>query len=137
MKTQSAKHITKHTRTSRTGKIIAALVGLALLTAAGSPAFAGKGNVGKSNVMPPQSHSHGLNYAEWAKRFWVWAEPSWFRQLKHAFLPFTGTQESLSADNSMPEMIHLVNLGELLSGIRGMAVQRANCFLQPAAERDE
>jgi hypothetical protein len=47
-------------------------MGLALLTAAVAPAFAGNGNVGNPKIMPPQSHSHGLSYAEWAERYWLW-----------------------------------------------------------------
>ncbi len=62
----------QHTHTSRTRGLLSALAGLALL-AAGSPAFAGKGNVGNPNIMPPQSHPYGLSYAEWAERFWQWA----------------------------------------------------------------
>lgn len=66
-------NITKHTRTSRTGGILSALVGFALL-APGLPAFAGKGNVDNPNIMPPQSQPYGLSYAEWAERFWQWAQ---------------------------------------------------------------
>src|SRR6476646_1397890 len=58
--------------TSPMSGIRSALLGLALLTA-GMPAFAGNGNLGNPNIMPPQSHSNGLSYAEWAERFWQWA----------------------------------------------------------------
>jgi hypothetical protein len=51
----------------------AALVGVALLATAGPPAFAGNGNAGNPNIMPPQSHPYGQSYAEWAERFWQWA----------------------------------------------------------------
>jgi hypothetical protein len=64
---------TKHRYTSRTSGFLSALTGMALLAAAGSPASAGKGNVGNSNIMPPQSRPYGLSYAEWAERFWQWA----------------------------------------------------------------
>ena len=67
-------NITKHRHTSRTGGFLSALTGMALLAATGSPAFAGKGNVGNSNIMPPQSRPFGLSYAEWAERFWQWAQ---------------------------------------------------------------
>src|SRR3954463_4363114 len=63
----------KISSTSPTSGIRSALLGLALLAAAGVPAFGGNGNVGNSNIMPPQSHSNGLSYAEWAERFWQWA----------------------------------------------------------------
>jgi len=65
---------THHTRTSRTSRVLSALIGLALLGAASSPAFAaGAGNVGNPNIMPPQSHPYDLSYAEWAARYWQWS----------------------------------------------------------------
>ncbi len=67
-------HIAQLTRTSRTSGFRSALIGMALLATAGSPAFAGKGNAGNSNVMPPQSHPYGLSYAEWAESYWQWAQ---------------------------------------------------------------
>ena len=67
------KITTTLTRTLRTRGIRSALIGIALLAAAGSPAIAGGGNVGNSNIMPPQSRPHGASYAEWAERFWLWA----------------------------------------------------------------
>lgn len=67
-------NITQLTRTSRASGVLSALIGLALLAAAGLPAFAGNGNVGNPNIMPPQSHPNGLSYAEWAERFWQWAQ---------------------------------------------------------------
>jgi hypothetical protein len=66
--------ITQLTRSSRTAGFFSALTGMALLATAGSPAFAGQGNVGNSNIMPPQSHPYGLTYPEWAERFWQWAQ---------------------------------------------------------------
>jgi hypothetical protein len=67
------KNTTTLTSTLRARGFQSALVGIALLTIAGSPAFAGKGNVGNSNVMSPQSHPYGATYAEWAESFWQWA----------------------------------------------------------------
>ena len=67
-------NIAKHTRASRKSGFLSALIGMALLATAGSPAFAGNGNVGNSNIKPPQSHPYGLSYAEWAERFWQWAQ---------------------------------------------------------------
>jgi len=61
------------TKTSPTSGIRSALLGLVLLATAGSPAFAGNGNVGNPNIMPPQSHPFGLSYAEWAESYWQWA----------------------------------------------------------------
>lgn len=66
-------NIAQFTRASRTSGFLSALIGLALLAAAGSPALAGNGNIGNPNIMPPQSHPNGLSYAEWAERFWLWA----------------------------------------------------------------
>src|SRR4029434_9735259 len=85
------------TRTSPTRGILSALLGLALLATAGSPAFAGNGNVGNPNIMPPQSHAYGLSYSEWAEGYWQWAHaggtadsaqsgPVWFL----ASAPFVG-----------------------------------------------
>ena len=65
-------NITQLTRTSRTSGFLSALIGMALLATAGSPAFAGDGNVGNPNIMPPQSHPSDLSYAEWAESFWQW-----------------------------------------------------------------
>jgi hypothetical protein len=44
-----------------------ALAGLALPTASRAQ---GNPNPG---VAPPQSHPHGLSYAEWGARWWQWA----------------------------------------------------------------
>jgi hypothetical protein len=65
--------ITPYRHTARTSVIPAALIGVALL-ASGSPGFAGEGNVGNPNIMPPQSRPYGVSYAEWAERFWQWAQ---------------------------------------------------------------
>ena len=67
-------NITQLTRTPLTGGLLSALLGFTLLAAAGSPAFADDGNVGNRNIVPPQSHPYGLSYAEWAERFWKWAQ---------------------------------------------------------------
>jgi hypothetical protein len=66
-------NMTNCPRTSRTSGFLSALTGLALLAAAGSPALAGNGNVGNSNIMPPQSNPYGLSYPEWAESYWQWA----------------------------------------------------------------
>ena len=65
-------NITQLTRKSRASGLLSALIGMALLATAGLPAFAGNGNVGNANIMPPQSHPFGLSYAEWAERYWLW-----------------------------------------------------------------
>ena len=124
-------NITKITRTSRISGFLSALTGLALLMAAGSPAFAGKGNVGDANVMPPQFHPYGQSfgiYAQWAERL-AQLGPVWFlttpgfspvpsdlaRFEKHSLSPAKSKFRSAGShvcphDHSMPEMIHLVNL---------------------------
>jgi len=74
------------TREPRTSGFLSALIGMAMLATAGSPAIAGNGNVGNSNIIPPQSHPHGLSYAEWAEEYWQWVHagdsaqsgPVWF-----------------------------------------------------------
>jgi len=67
-------NITQLTRTSPISRVLSALIGVGLLAAAGSPAFAGNGNVGNPNIMLPQSHPYGLSYAEWAERYWQWSQ---------------------------------------------------------------
>jgi len=49
-----------------------ALIGMAMLVAAGSAVFAGNGNLGNPGIIPPQSHAHGTTYAEWAESYWQW-----------------------------------------------------------------
>lgn len=97
-------NITQLPRTSRTSGFLSALIGLALLAAAGSPAFAGNGNVGNPNIMPPQSHPYGLSYAEWAERYWQWdhagaasaqSVPVWFIG-KAPFSPVPGAATARS-----------------------------------------
>lgn len=41
------------------------------LTANAAPA--GKGNQGNPGILPPQSNSHGMSYAEWSAEWWKWA----------------------------------------------------------------
>jgi hypothetical protein len=85
-------NIPQLTRTSRTSGFLSALIGLALLAAAGSPAFAGAGNLGNPRVFPPQSHPYGLSYAEWAERYWQWSQA-----FPSTANPATGTAPAESA----------------------------------------
>jgi hypothetical protein len=53
------------------------LVVAALLLAATSPAWAGKGNANNPGVMPPQANPQGQSYAEWLSEWWTgyWPMP--------------------------------------------------------------
>lgn len=83
--------MTHHTRTSQTSRVLSAWIGLVLLGATASPAFAaGVGNLGNPNIMPPQSAPYDLSYAEWAERYWQWS------------LSFPATANP-SADSAPPE----------------------------------
>ena len=53
--------------------IVPKLATLAVLLAAISPAWAGKGNAGNPGIAPPQSSSHGLTCGQWAAKWWQWA----------------------------------------------------------------
>ena len=48
--------------------VLTAIVGL--MAGSVSPAHARNSNPG---VMPPNSHTHGMTYAEWSARWWQWA----------------------------------------------------------------
>lgn len=50
------------------------LIAALFLAFAASPAFAqSKGNIGNSNILPPQAHPYGLSYSQWAERYWQWS----------------------------------------------------------------
>ena len=51
----------------------ALLASAMLLFAAAFAALAGKGNNGNPRILPPQSHSHGKTYGEWAAALLQWA----------------------------------------------------------------
>ncbi len=124
-------NITKPTRTSRIRGFLSALTGLALLMAAGSPAYAGKGHAGDFIVMPPQFHPYGQSYGiytQWAERL-AQVGPIWFlttpgfspvasdlarfeqQTLSPAKRKFRSTEGHVCPDDhSMPEMVHLVDL---------------------------
>jgi hypothetical protein len=53
--------------------VVTKLAAWAVLVAAISPAWAGKGNADNPGIAPSQSVSHGLAYGEWAAKWWQWA----------------------------------------------------------------
>ncbi len=74
------------------------VVALALALGA-SLAQAGKGNAGNPGVLPPQSHAHGMTYAQWANAWWQWAFS--FPKDVNPMLDLTGEQASLGQSGSV------------------------------------
>ena len=54
-------------------RLIPALAAAAMVSLAGSMAFAGGGDPGNPWVVPPQSCAFGQSYAAWSVNFWQWA----------------------------------------------------------------
>ena len=48
--------------------LVALVPGLAIV----SHAMAGEGNVGNTQIAPPQSHFHGQTYGEWSAAWFQW-----------------------------------------------------------------